>query len=223
VDYGSLGVDSSSFIGDISNISLISISLVANMLDTAIRKSNRVRSLSIASTITSLSSVESSLGVVISNSIGIGVGRRLIRVGWLSIALHHRGMVGRGSVHHRGMISWGSMDNRGMVDNWSSMDSMNNWGSMNKWSMMDNRSMDSMVEAMMSNRSMNGMVDSMVDTMVSNRDDGGMSNSNRPVSTNGRLYLRKTLGIVYLRDRGVGSSESLGLNNTSLLSIRPGH
>merc|ERR1712186_134810 len=180
------------------------------MLDTAIRKSNRAGSLSIASTITSLSSVESSLGVVISNSVGIGVGRRLIRVSWLSISLHHRGMVGRGSVHHRGMISWGSMDNRGMVDNWSSMDSMNNWGSMNKWSMMDNRSMD-------------GMVDSMVDTMVSNRDDGGMSNSNRPVSTNGRLDLRKTLGIVYLRDRGVGSSESLGLNNTSLLSIRPGH
>jgi len=222
VDYGSLGVDSSSFIGDISNISLIAISLVVNMLDTAVRKSHRVGSRSIASTITSLSSIESSLGVVISNSVGVGVGRRLIRVGWLSIALHHRGMVGRGSMHHRsvvgrssmhnrsvvgrscvdnrGVVSGSCVDNRGMVDNWGSMDSMN------KGSMMDNRSMNSMVDAVMSNW-----------------DDGSMSNSNRPVSTNSRLDLRKTLGVVYLRDGGVGSSKSLGLDNTSLFSIRPGH
>merc|ERR1719500_2556502 len=100
-----LRVDSSSFIGDISNISLIAISLVVDMLGTAIRKSNRVGSCSIASTITSLSSVECSLGVVISNSISVGVGRRNIRVSWLS-------MIGRSS-----MVSWGSMDNRGMVDN----------------------------------------------------------------------------------------------------------
>merc|ERR1719500_1130359 len=98
-----LRVGSSSFIGDISNISLIAISLVVDMLGTAIRKSNRVGSCSIASTITSLSSVECSLGVVISNSVSVGVGRRNIRVSWLS-------MIGRSS-----MVSWGSMDNRGMI------------------------------------------------------------------------------------------------------------
>ena len=51
-------VGSSSFIGNISNISFIPISLVVNMLGTTIRKSNRVRSSSIASTMISLSSVE---------------------------------------------------------------------------------------------------------------------------------------------------------------------
>jgi len=56
-----LRVDSGTFIGDISNISFIAISLVVDMLGTAIRKSNRVGSCSIASTITSLSSVECSL------------------------------------------------------------------------------------------------------------------------------------------------------------------
>merc|ERR1711983_659686 len=87
------------------------------MLDTTIRKSNRVGSFSIASTITSLSSVESSLGVVISNSVGVSVRGRLIRVGY------------GGSVNNGG-----SMDNRGMVDNGGSMDSMNNRGSMDKGS-----------------------------------------------------------------------------------------
>jgi len=108
-------VDSSSFIGNISNIASIAISLVGNMLGTAIRKSNRVRSLSIASTITGLSSVEVGVGVVISNSVGVSVGGGLIRVG--------RGMVSggsmdnRGSVDNRGMISWGGMYNRSSVDN----------------------------------------------------------------------------------------------------------
>merc|ERR1712106_1102852 len=64
------------------------------MLGTTIRESNRVRSNSVTSTITSLSSIEIRIGVVISNGIGVGVGRRLIRV------------------------SWSSMDNWGMVD-WS--------------------------------------------------------------------------------------------------------
>merc|ERR1711983_737165 len=75
------------------------------MLDTTIRKSNRVGSFSIASTITSLSSVESSLGVVISNSVGVSVRGRLIRE------------------------SYG-----GSVDKGGSMDSMNNRGSMDKGS-----------------------------------------------------------------------------------------
>merc|ERR1719483_1916030 len=92
-------VDSSSFIGNFSNISFISISLVVNMLGTTIRKGNRVRSSSITITITSLSSIESSLGVVISNSISVSVRRRLIRVSWLS-------MVGGSSMDNGGMISW---------------------------------------------------------------------------------------------------------------------
>jgi len=128
-------VDSSAVIGDISNIASIAISLVSNMLGTAIRKSNRVRSLGIASTITSLGSVEVGVGVVISYSIGVSVGGDLIRVG--------RGMVSRSSMDNWGMVgrgsmnNWGSVDNRGVVS-WGSVDnrgSMVDRGSMVSWSM----------------------------------------------------------------------------------------
>merc|ERR1711892_51810 len=103
------------------------------MLGTAIRKSNGVRSSSVTGTITSLSSIESRLGVVISNSIGVGVRRRLIRVSWLSV-------VGRGGVDNGGVISWGVVDNRGrisrgMMDNWGMVDN----GGMISWGRMDNR------------------------------------------------------------------------------------
>merc|ERR1719317_1292292 len=79
------------------------------MLGTAIRKSNGVRSLSIASTITCLSSVEVGVGVVVSYSVGVGVGGWLIGVG--------RGMVSWGGMDNRGMVSRGSMDNGSSVDN----------------------------------------------------------------------------------------------------------
>merc|ERR1712038_2172057 len=142
----------------------------------AIRESNGVRSSSIASTITGLSSVESSLGVVISNSVGVGVRGGLIRVSWLS-------MVGRGVVDNRGMVSWGSMDNRGMVDNWGmvSWGSMDNRGGMVSWGSVDNR----------------GVVDNWGTV---SRGSMVSSTSNRSVSTIGWLHLRETLRVVYLRD-----------------------
>merc|ERR1712209_389250 len=89
------------------------------MLDSAIGKSNRVGSLDIAGSIRGLLSVEVSLGVVISNSVGVGVGRDLIRVG-LSMVSWSRGVVG-----------WSSVDSVG--NNWSSVDSVSNWVSHN-WS-----------------------------------------------------------------------------------------
>jgi len=133
-------VDSSSIIGDISNIASIAISLVSNMLDTTIRKSNGIRSLSIASTITCLSSVEVGVGVVISYSIGVGVGGGHIRVGRGFISrgsMNNWGMVSRGSVDYRGMVSRGSVDNRSSVDNRG----MVSWGSMVDWGSMVSRSM----------------------------------------------------------------------------------
>merc|ERR1712106_443620 len=176
----SIWVDSSSFISNISNISIISIGMVVHMLGTTIRKSNRVRSGDGSCTIRSFISIESRLGVVICYSISKGVRRGLIRVGWLS------SMVGRGNMSNNG-----SMISRGSMDHWSSMIS---WG-------MD--SMDTM-------DSMNTM-DCMhtMNSMSSNRDNSSMSNSNRLVSTEGRLDLGKTLRVVYLRDRGVSSSKSL--------------
>ena len=98
-----LWVDSGSLIGDISDISVISVGGVFHVLDSAIGKSNGVRSLSGSSTIRSLLSVEVSLGVVIGNSIGVSVGGNLIGVGL--------GLVSWG----RGVVSW-SLDDWGGVD-----------------------------------------------------------------------------------------------------------
>merc|ERR1719435_176758 len=168
--------------------------MVVHMLGTAIRKSNRVRSRDSSCTISSLFSIESSIGVVIGNSISIGVRGRLIRVSWLS------SMISWGSMDNRGSISRGSMDNRGSM---VSRGSMNNW-SMNSMNSMSNRSVHSMnsmgnwsVHGMnsMSNRSVHSM-----NSMSSNRDNSSMPNSNRPISTNSRLDLSKTLRVVYLRD-----------------------
>jgi len=260
-DWGSLvrcwgiRVDSSSLIGDISNIAFIAISLVVDMLGTAIRESNGVRSGSISSTITGLSSVESSLGVVISNSVGVGVRRGLIGISWLSMVsrgvvdnrgvvsgssvdnrgvVDNWGVVGRGSmVDNWGMVSWGSMDNRGGMVSWGSVDNrgvVDNWGMVSRGSMVDNWGMVSwgsvdngggMVSwCCVDNRGVisRGSMDSM-----DNR--GGMvsSTSNWSVSTICWLHLRETLRVVYLGDRGVSSTESLGLHNAPLFSIRPGH
>merc|ERR1711970_1565630 len=169
----SIRIDSGSFISNISNISIISISMVVHMLGTAIRKSNRVRSGDSSCTISSFFSIESSVGVVISNSVSVGVRGRLIRVSWLS-----------------SMVSWGNLDNRGSMNNRSSISrsSVDNRGSMDDRSMnsVGNRSMHSMDS--MSNGSVHGM-----NSVSSNRNNSSMSDSNRLVSTNSWLDLSKAL------------------------------
>merc|ERR1712106_732701 len=108
--------------------------MVVDMLSTAIRKSNGIRSSSVTSTITSFSSIEVGLGVVISNSIGVSVRRRLIRVS--NGSMDKWGMVSRGCMDKRCMVSWGCVDNRGMIS-WSGMDywGMIDRGSMVGWAM----------------------------------------------------------------------------------------
>merc|ERR1719290_205138 len=138
-------VDSGSFIGNISNITIISISMVVHMLGTAIRKSNGVRSRDSSCTISSLFSIKSSLRVVISNSVSVGVRRRLIRVSWLSSMVSRGNLDNWSSMNNWGVISRGSVDNGGSMDNRDSMDSMSNWcmdsmDSMSNWCM---HSMDS--------------------------------------------------------------------------------
>merc|ERR1719229_1062286 len=111
---GGIRVSSDSIISDISDISVVVVGGVLDMLGSAIRKSDIIRSRNNTSSITGLSSVEVSLGVVISNPVLVGIG--LISIGWL------RGMVSRGSVDNRGVV-----DNRSMVDNWGNSNSMSNW------------------------------------------------------------------------------------------------
>jgi len=214
LDNWSIWVDSSSFIGDISNISIISVGGVFHMLSTAVRKSNRVGSSNSSGAISSFLSIESSIGVVVSNSIGVSVRGGLIGVSWFMVS---------GS----NLDNWGSMDNWSGMDKGGSMDSMGsmyNWGSMDSMGSMDKRgSMDSMssVDNWCSMNSMGSMYkrSCMVHSMCSYRDYSSVSNSDWLVSTDGWLDLSKSLGVVYLGDRGMSSSKSFGLHNASLLSI----
>ena len=58
VSHNSLGVLSLAIIGHISNIAIIGGGVVVDMLDPAVRESNRVRALSIAGTVRRLGSLE---------------------------------------------------------------------------------------------------------------------------------------------------------------------
>jgi hypothetical protein len=102
------------------------------MLDSAIRKSNRVGSNDIANSISRLGSIEVRLGVVILDSILVGVG-----LPWLSIGrsrgIGRLGSIGRGrnwqGSRSRG-ICWGRRRRRG---NWSICWGRNNYRNGN-WS-----------------------------------------------------------------------------------------
>ena len=102
-----LGVDSSSLVCDIGDISIIAVGRVLDMLDTSIGKSNRVGAGNVGGTIRLLLSVEVGLGVVVSHGVGEGVGGDLIGV--------LLGLVGGGG----GVVSGGGVDgvgNNGGVD-----------------------------------------------------------------------------------------------------------
>merc|ERR1711892_648555 len=76
----SVTIGRDTIISHISNISIVVIGMVVDSLDAAIRKVDRVRALDNTGTIIGLSLVESSTRVVISNSIGVRVGRDLSKV-----------------------------------------------------------------------------------------------------------------------------------------------
>merc|ERR1712128_383675 len=76
----SMSISRDTVISHISNISIIVIGMVVDSLDSAIRKVDRVRALDNTCTIIGLSLVEGSTRVVISNSIGVRVGRDFSQV-----------------------------------------------------------------------------------------------------------------------------------------------
>ena len=123
---GGRWVVSLSFVGDISDKAIVSIGVVLDMLDTSIRKVDRVRSFHVAGSVTCLASAEHRLGIVVGHRVVVRVGRDLVSVGRLGVVGGGRGMVGRGSfdyrsvvcrssLHHRGMVSGRNFDHRDMV------------------------------------------------------------------------------------------------------------
>merc|ERR1719341_2595088 len=77
---GSRGEGSSAVVGDLGDVAVDGIGVVVHVLDPAVRKSNRIGTLSVAGTITALASVEVGVGVVVSNGVVVGVGGDLVGV-----------------------------------------------------------------------------------------------------------------------------------------------
>jgi len=115
------GERSSTVVGDLSDVAVDRVGVVVHVLDSAIRKGNRVGALSVTGTIAALSGVEVGVGVVVSDGVVVSVGGDLVRVHLgnsvgdrvgNSVRDHRGSMDNRGSVHNRG-----GMDDRGSVYN----------------------------------------------------------------------------------------------------------
>ena len=132
----SVSIGSNTVISNISNISIIVIGMICDVLDAAIRKVDRVGTFYNTSTIIGLSLVEGSARVVISNSISVRVGRGFSKVR-LCISTNSMGN------------NWGMVEHRAGNCNWMSN---SNWMSYT----MTNKTMskDTMTNKAMSNDSM---------------------------------------------------------------------
>ena len=121
-----LGVDRGALVGDFSHIAVDMVSSVLHMLDPTVRESNRVRARDNTVGITCLGGVKVGLGVVIGDTVCVGVRLRGLLDSWVICwgsvhnrgSMNHRGSVirrGGGMVHHRGSrVCW----SRGMMHHW---------------------------------------------------------------------------------------------------------
>ena len=107
------GVDGFSRVGHLGDVAVDVVGGVGDGLDPAVGEGDGVRATDNTVGISGLSSVEVGLGVVVGNTVGVGVGLR----GLLDDS-DSGGMVGRGG-----------MNDRGSVDNRGSMDGVHNRGS----------------------------------------------------------------------------------------------
>jgi len=208
----SLGVDGGTLIGDLGNITVVVISGVGDGLDSAVGKGNLVRAGDIAGRIGVLGGLEVSLGVVISNTVfeSIRCGLLLLDVG--SGVVDSRGMVGRGvdnrglvgrGVHNRGGVVGRGVDNRGSVVGSGVVNKRGGVVSNDMGWGMGNETV--VGDTVVGNR---GTV--VGTTMVDGSRDNGVSTVGIGVSG---LNLGKSLVVINLVDRGVASTESLGLDN----------
>merc|ERR1719309_1502911 len=112
----SIGILSSAVIGDLSDVSIVGIRVVVDMLGAAVREVDIVRTLGIASSVTGLGSIEVGGGVVVSDGVVVCVGGDLVRVDLGSSVSHNRSVVGRGSVDYRSVNYGCSVNYRGSVN-----------------------------------------------------------------------------------------------------------
>ena len=114
-------------VGDISNVSIVTIDMVVDVLDSAIRKSHGVRSLGVTSTVRRLGSIEVSLGVVITDGVSVAVGRGGVIAGGGVVNAMDWGMHSVGN--HRGVDSMGEDGSVNSMGQDRSVNSMGHDGS----------------------------------------------------------------------------------------------
>merc|ERR1740123_2248199 len=217
-----LRVDRGALIGDLSHVAVDMISSVLHGLDPAVRKGDRVRAGDNTVSIASLSGVEVGLGVVIGNTVGVGVRLRGL------LHVHKRGsVVGRGGVHNRGrgVVSRGGVDNRSRGVGRSSV---HDRGGVVDGVGQDRGSVDSMMGncvmghgvsnnrgSMVSQRSSVDKRGSMVDGVVGNRGVGKSVVSNR-----GSVHQRGVVGNSVVGDRvGGGVDCMVGRDNLAMSAV----
>ena len=156
---GSMG-NGSSRVGDFGDVAVIVVGVVVDSLDTAVRKVDRVGSLNNTGAIVALGLAEGSARVLVSNSVVVGVGGDLGKVG--------------GSVSNS-VGNGGSVDNRSVVDNGDMVDDRGG---------MDHRSSvgHSVAKTMSNNTVGKSVANNAVGKTVSNDSVGKTMSGNNSVS-----------------------------------------
>jgi len=201
---------------DLSDVAVNVVGVVGDGLDTAVREVHLVGALNNTGAIVALRLAKGGLGVVVGNSVVVGVGGDLGKV------------IKRRSVCNS-MDDRGSVDNRGVVDNGSGMDKRGSMGD----SVVGNRvgdSRDGMDKRGSVGNSMvgNGVgnywssMGNWVGNVGSDGNNSSVSDGNGPVGSNGRLDLREALGVVGLGNGRVGGAKGLGLDKSPLLAMSSG-
>jgi hypothetical protein len=234
----SLGVLGLTSVRDLSDVAINVVGVVGDGLDTAVRKVHLVGALNNTGAIVALSLAKGGLGVVVGNSVVVGVGGdlgKVIKRGSVCNSVDDRGsMDDRGSVDDRGGVDNGSgMDKRGSVDS-----VVGNRGSVDKRGSMGNSVVGNRVGDSGGSMDKRGSVGySVVGNGVGNHwssmgnwvgnvgsdgNNSSVSDGNGPVGSNGRLDLREALGVVGLGNGRVGGAKGLGLDKSPLLAMSSG-
>jgi len=202
----SLRVDSLAVVGDSSDVSLDVVGSVFNVLGTAVREGDGVRSSPGSSAVVSLGSLEVGAGVVVGNGV-------LVLVGGDLVGVHLSDGVGNG-------VGNSVVDNRGGVDDGGSMG--NNGGSV------DNRagdgvgnrgSVDDRAGNSVGNRVGNAVSNNTVGKSVTNNSVGNTSNNSSLSKVASEARLGSVAHRVRGSDGGDGGAEALGLAGSPDLTL----
>merc|ERR1712203_1040167 len=211
---------------DLSDVAINVVGVVSDGLDTAVRKVHLVGALNNTGAIVALSLAKGGLGVVVGNSVVVGVGGDLSKV------------IKRGSVCNS-VDNRGSVDDRGSVDNGGGVDGVvGNRGSVDKRGSMGNSVVGNRVGDSGGGMDKRGSVGysvvgngvgnywssmgNWVGNVGSDGNNSSVSDGNGPVGSNGRLDLREALGVVGLGNGRVGGAKGLGLDKSPLLAMSSG-